>query len=493
MRTKVLIALVCVGAYFGFWYVQANYIEKRVKDELAGRKEYFEVHYDAVEKRGFPFSIQLAFVNPKIEVKGLELSFDLNGFLSGRWSLFGALKELEMTGTSHSLIPFTQGDQHYEMHVDGNTVVEIDSIRSLADKGVIRQNKTRVLCKGPTTEEVEFDLVAIQYVVKERSDERLVVQLGVETAGAKSQFTGPERFSNGREFVQVVSSQLAEVNAKQRNVLELVVELPAIEKMKELLNTPLQLLTERIPTVAIDLKKWQTSGSLADATLVSSFRLQEDEQKNVEIHASGDLGMHFFAAHRQALEQGLDKLKAALETKPVAEDLVQYKDLVVNHVDELKALVPQFEKLGAIDASKQLYFKINKSSLNWHLALTKFGLTTELYGVQMNVDAQQRTGDLKLEANLLFTHPKQLFSDAISWHNRLAVVLNILEQDPQKHFKILPEDSAEKVVNFLTLFANKAEGDQLDIPITYKDGATMIGPFTLEQARAHTEAFWNTW
>ena len=82
IQFKVLVFLIfAIFFYFGGWFIASQWIKTEIEtfltDTLA-KNEQIKIHYEALERGGFPFSLDWHLVNPKVEVNVLSHTLSLN-------------------------------------------------------------------------------------------------------------------------------------------------------------------------------------------------------------------------------------------------------------------------------------------------------------------------------------------------------------------------------------------------------------------------------
>lgn len=489
-----LVLLIFIGGYSAYWYINAQQIEKAFKEELAGQ-QYATITYDAIQKSGFPFSFQLALVNPKVQVKNEAISFDLDGKLAARWSLFGALKDIDMAGKSRFAMPMGEEGKVSEIYVEGNTVAEIDSIKQMADKGVFKISQAKMRSSDELAVGVfdwTFDLVKIAYDVQHPNNNRSIVDVDVELQGGTYGVAVPAEVPDGFDFYKVLVGTVAEKSGKTNSSFTLKCDMPSVSKFKQILESPLSLFTEDIPSVSIELKKCGASNSLTTSDMLGAIHINEDEQHNIVFHITADGFVQYLAAYREAILASIDDMVVLAKRWEPSEDLAYIKKLLLDNSAELKNLVPHPERLGKIEAAQDLLIVVNKRTLNWHVAVNNLGLWCDLYGISLKADAQARNNSIQAEVGVTLKNASNLIEEAVGFYNRIEGVVNLFEQDTQQHLKPLPATATKKIVAFLgQLSTNKDDSpNDLHINITYNDGKLQIGPLTREEARAQLEALW---
>lgn len=489
-----IVVLVCVGAYSAYWYTCAQHMEKAFKEELADQ-QYATITYDAIEKSGFPFSIQLALVNPNVQVDNQAIEFDLDGKLAARWSLFGTLRDIDMAGKSRFAMPMGEEGKVSEIYVEGNTIAEIDSIKSMADKGVLKISQAKMRSSDDLAAGVldwTFDLVSIAYDVQHPHDDRLLVDVDVELQGGTYGVAAPAEVPDGFDFYNVLVGNVAEMSGKTNSSFSFTCDLPSMGKFKQIMESPLSLFMEDIPAVSIELKKCGASNALTTSDMIGAIHINEDEQHNIVLHVTADGFVRYLTAYREAILASIDDMVVLAKRWEPSEDLVFIKKLLLDHSADLKNLVPHPELLGKIEGAQDMLVVVNKRTLNWHVALKNLGLWCDLYGMSVKADAQARNNSLQADVGLTLKNASNLVDELVGFYNRVEGIVNLFEQEIDTHIKPLPASAAPKIVAFLSRFStNKDDSpNDLHINITYNDGKLQIGPFSREEARAQAEELW---
>ncbi len=495
MKSKVLgiIIVVLLIGYSAFWYMQAYYIQNTLKQELAEVSEA-KITYDDVKCSGFPFRINVSLVNPKVHVENKAISLDLDGQFVTSWSLLANLKGIDISGKSHILVPVEEGAVASQYHFEGNTALEIDSIKTLGDKGKVRLTDAKAVSLGNDLHgpfEWLADSVTCEYNVLSSSPDRAALNLDVEVQGAqvKVLLAGESTFI--QQLYNAFFGTIAEKSGKTNASFVISCDTPSASKLQELADSPLQLLTKGIPPVTLEIKNFNSSNALTKDKLLARLHLGE-EHNSIVLQVTGEGDIRYFAAYREAIIAAIDNVEKLAPNWEAPADLLGVKDFLVNHADRIKALVPHPERLGTISLYNDFFVEVTKPSLNWHVGVKKLGVMCDLYGIDIKADAQSRNSDLQIEATCALKNAQGLVVELVSSYNNVADIVNTIESDPEKHFKPLPANAADKIVAFLAHLSQEHEDPKgtLKIIYTYKNNKTMIGHLSLEEARAEAEALW---
>ncbi len=497
MKTRILSILIVllIGGYTAFWYMQAYYIENTLKQEIAKAHPDAEITYDSVEKSGFPFAIQISLVNPKVHVENKALSFDVEGKFATSWSLFARLKAIEIAGKSHIFVPVKEGATRSMYHFEGNTVLDIDSIQTLGDKGKIRITNAKALSLGSDIHgpfEWLADLVTCDYNVLSESHDRSVVDLDVEVRGAEARVLPTGENSFLQELYKAFFGTIAEKSGKSTASFVVKCDMPSAAKVQELTESPLQLFTKGVPPVTIELKRFDSANVLTKDQMTARIHLGEDEHNTVVLQMTGDGSVRYFEGYREALLAAVDNVTKHVPDWQAPEDLVELKNFLISNASQIKELVPHLERYGNIEFFDDMFVEINKLTFNWHLGIKRLGIMCDLYGIDIKADAQNRNSDLQVEATIALKNAQGLVDDLTGFYNKAINIANYFEKDAEKQFRVLPASAPQKIVTFLKHLSQEHDDPKgvLKIVYSYKEGKTMIGALTLEEARAEAEALW---
>lgn len=490
-----IVLLLVVGAYSAYWYVRAEHIEKILKAEIANLSEHATITYDGIQKKGYPYSIQIAFVNPKVHVENEAISFDLKGSLAGRWSVFGDINDIEMAGISRLSLPINEAGPLTEYHFEGTTVAEIDSLKTLADRGQIKITNGKAYSVGNNLHGPFvwiFDLLTVDYDVDNASVDRSGISLDVRLRGAEHKGVAQGEHLPV-DLYNVFAGTIAEKSGKTNSSFVVNCDLPSLAKCQQLMASPLLLLTQTLPKVSIDIKKLNSFNALSSDEISGSIHILEDDQKNIVIQIDGKGFIHFFAPYHDAVVAAIDNVKNAAPKWEAPQELSEVKDLIANDADKLKVLVPHPDALGKIEGLENLLIVISKNTFNWHLALNSLDVSCDLYGIAIKANAQSRNNNMQVDVGVSLKNAAGLVQDVVSMYNRVQSVAYIFEPYTQKHLKALPKEASAKIVDFLQLLSIKKDVDKTDlhINISYNDGKLMIGSLTREEARAQAEELWS--
>jgi len=493
MKKAIVVLLLLIGAYTAFWFYEASEIEKQLKEELASLEPNAKIQYDAIQKRGYPLSIKLAVVNPRVEVENEAVNFTVQGQLAGCWSLLGELKKLDLSGNSHLEFEVGEEGDLTDYKFTGDMVVEFDSIRTIGDKGKITFTNAKAYSSGNLVHgpfEWTIDGLTADYDVKSPNPNRSHLFLDVEVKGAELASIKNAEESPLTRMYQLLINSIEEKSGKTDLSFLMQCELPSQELVQKYIHSPLLLFTESFPTISLDLKKFSSSNALVKQDAKAAITISEDGKRSLVLRIDADGFVHYYPGYHEAVVSAIDKVKLEAAQWDAPEDLSLLKSVLLNHTDLIKSLVPHPENFGKIEGEESLLFVLNKTNLNWHIALEKLNLHCDLFGVGIKADAQERNNSTHIDAIVTITHVKRLAEELVAFYNRLERLASLIEEETNQHLTPLPENAPEKIVAYLNLLATKREGDELAIDIKYSDGKIQVGPLSLEQARAQLEQLW---
>lgn len=487
MKAFWVILLLLVAGFTGFWFVQAEKLERACKEELA-KIDYATISYDSIQKRGFPLTLALLFTNPKVKTEAV--SYALEGTLTARWSLFGTFKDIDVMGRSGFELPVSEEDKVSLYHLEGNTVAEVDSFT----KGMLSITNARLHSAendkvGPF--DWTFDRISARYDLEAPREDRAIYDFDVEVKGAKYQVPEPAQEITLNDFYNVFMSTMAQKGGSTDYVLTFVCDLPSKSKIEEIKDSPLKLFRESFPTVSIALKSLVAKNALVSNEAKGEVSIQEDGQKNVIVHVDAKGVMRYFAGYYDALLESVDKMSNLAARWEAPKDLEGVKDLFVNHKEALKSIIPRPDSLGKIKLDESMCVVLNKRNLSWHFTLQNFDLSCDQYAMSAKANAQERNNHTRFDVTIKLKNAPGLVEDLQNLYNRLEGVVNLFEEQTEAHLKPLPEDAKARILDFIKSLSTES-GDELEIVVSYHDGRVYVGPLTLEDARGAFEALWRS-
>ncbi len=491
---KILSVLVILAlAYAGYWFYEAYKIEKELTSQLASLGPHTRVVYDGIEKRGFPTHVELIVVNPKVEVDNEALRFTLLGNLSGRWSLLGKIEQLNLSGNSH--VEFEIGEEGLlsDYSLDGNMAVEFDSLQTIGDQGRIILKNAKASSTGNDVHgpfECSIDSLIAKYDVKARNKEQSHLLLDVNFEGAKLVGITSEDETMLGKMYQVLLNNIEKKSGKTNASFTLQCELPNQEIIEKYVQSPLLLISEPFPSISIDLKNFASNNALVEQRANAMMSVSEDGKRRITAHVNADGFIHYFQGYHDAMAAAIDNMQELAKDWDAPQDLAIVKDVLINHADVVKNLIPHLENFGRIEGGENFFFLLNKKTFNWHMALEKLDLSCDLFALNVKADAQERNNSTIVDITVSITNAKRFTEELVSLYNKIEGVANLFEQKTKQHLKPLPENASEKILAYLNLLATKREQDLISINMIYRDGKIQIGPFSLEEARAEFEKLW---
>ncbi len=493
MKKLLLLLVLLAAAFTGFWFYEAYMIENEVKKEIASLDSRTKIVYDGIEKRGFPTHVELIMVNPKVEVDNEAVHFTLLGNLSGTWSLLGKIEQLNLSGNSH--VEFAVGEEGIPTgySLDGKMAVEFDSLQTLGDKGKIKLTSAKVFSSGNEIHgpfEWLIDSLVANYDVKAPNEKRRHLLLDVNLEGAKLEgIINPDESMLAKMY-QVIINSVEKKSGKTNASFTLQCELPSQEVAKKYMQSPLLLISEAFPTIAVDLKKFTSSNALVEQSAQGTIKIFENGKKRITARIDADGFIHYFPGYHEAVVSAIDNVRELAKDWDAPEDLAKLKYLLLEHSDVIKNLVPHPEEFGRIEMGESFFFNLNKKNFNWHMGLQKLDLSCDLFALNVKADAQDRNNRTIVDITLDITNAKRLTEEMVVLYNKVEGLANLFEEETEKHLKPLPENASEKILAYLQQIATKKEKEVLEITISYRDGKIGVGPYTLEEARARFEELW---
>lgn len=528
--TKIILPiLVVLGlGYSGYWYFKSDEVEKKVRSDIeslaSDRSHGFRFQYDKIEKSGFPTDVkivvknpQFKFLNPENEsAKPAELNID--GSMNYVYDLAGNLKSSEIKGKTHLIVPDDKEGRGFNVLVEGNLDFDLETSKLLSyeflnqlakgtvdfdrlwreqkfENRYIKVDNIRVLNADDNQLLLSIGHGALKLDRKEESEEHQKLFASINIKDLQyGNFTIP-RIKEGEiafeEIPNILHETLMAKSGKTNYDFELVIDLPNGAILQEFMDNPgLFALANRIPQVGIHLKKFDNDNSFGKSSASGYIRANEDDQKNVKIETYFVSDYKYTPVLQEALSAAVDALKQnASQIQAETEEQKKFVDALVNHTDDVKALIPQFDRLGKMELNKEGVLDFNKGSFRTNVTLKRLEFLSDLYSAKLNGDLfSQGASNYTGEFHLNLIKYAALVKDIAGYYNRVIVFLNDM-QGPNS-FNQISESNIERIITYLRNISNEPKSDSRDLTITssYKDGEAKIGTLSLQEfAQKSTE------
>lgn len=511
----IAILLLAIVGYTAFWFYQAHLL-KNMLQEKQGQVEKaptydFTLRFDDLETSGYPFSINLAIANPKIDcsLKSglLDLSINFDGKMTNSFTPFGQLEKVSTKGKTHITVKGADSKAVFEGFGDGEMTLQSKSkgylwsavrhpfstkkedfedvmlhISPLKCSGLIRDKKTAGLQindallhyqRNPSAQTLNFS-----------SD--FILDPTESSSATAQEFSDMCPQDTIKPFLVIVEKALQKQKIEKYSCsFDMQVDLPGVETLEKISAAPMMLAFSPIPKFAIDVKKFNISHNSGDLKSSGYCALSEDAQRQVLLTFGKEV---IFKTTEASYTQCITTINTiaemvAQDLKPDNEDLARIKTLFVSHLDDVRALVPKLYQLGATKWGGKGSFEINKETYNCSGNLSHFGFTNDLYGVFFNLDAKRQDEKISCKADLNCIKYKDLVGDFIAYFNRFTTVFNLLKHDDARPLNPVSKETTAKIFEYLLAISDTPESESADLKITYTydNGRMRIGTLTLER------------
>lgn len=480
-RFSIILSVLAITGYTSFWFYQASQLEKGVKnclDELVkGLDQGSHLHYDRIEKSGFPFAIKLSIVNPNITqviAEQSQIRYQLNGKLTSTFTLLGTLKKSQHRGKSVIYLPGVA------CIADGNVIVDVEN--ELVDNAKITCKPLTITLQDtnttPSTTSWLGDVEAYAKL-KKNGPERRYLKLHATIVGAHvlapEHSTPPTR---ALDILNLAGLLLTQKAGTQTYEIKGAFDVPSLSVMQQFSTNPLLLLSQRVPKIAVDISHVDQQDSLVQAHSSGQLFVDEDDNKTVtahfQIHTKAKHSENFHLAIQEVIDQ-IQKLVPGLQLP-----------------EGVKTLVPKVNEVGDVLTNYDLTARINKSDRSWKIELNDTGASCDHYGIALKgalkSDQQPISGRLELELQ----HATRLCDDLAAYYNRSLDVLNELRHDKPK-LEPLSKTAVEKIHAYLTEISNPAKQavENRIVEASYAAGQVQIGKLPLDEFCQKTKTLWD--
>ncbi|MDB6081774.1 MAG: hypothetical protein JWO53_1046 [Chlamydiia bacterium] len=484
-------------AYSLLWFGAATFMQKKIEDEIATVNQKTDgrvvVKCTSIEKSGYPLSVVLTLVNPKIEArystKADPLVIEMKGDLTATNSIFGQLEKLSTNSKTHLTIPGKVLNRPYNVVLDGNIVLQAGQdatvtsvlLQPLSGKkeGVHDFNLAISSLKGmlvaPNQKDQEFlsiEKAEVQYQTKDAL-QTLAIRGDCELDPRFLVHSENEKVTADKDvnmFINIFNNVMhGQYKGKTRYKLDVALKAPDIETIQKLAKSPLSLLTERIPQFSIDVKKFDSESAYGAYHHKGLFTLSEDEKKDVSLVFENDSSHKNSKEGYESCMAGIKQFKdQVMKLKSDNEYLVKVKDFFNSHFDEVQAIIPKFYQLNTILFSGKGSVRFNKASFGFSSHLADFGFTSDLYGILLNADVDNANSKLVYSMSINLTNYQALIRDMIEYLNHVITIYNACINKNAQQVHPLSKDTQEKILTYLGHLSDTPKDLKSDLKISVK-------------------------
>lgn len=536
LKIILLLLVVAILTYTTFWYFRSNELEKIVKNDIEkfvrNNQDQFQLHYDSIEKSGYPLNISIALVNPKISILPSsdatnlsKIEINLDGKIIDHFNVAGELKSVEYKGKSILVIPQQLSDQSSRFSVEGDMLFESDSghliplstLKNLAnldrilediwthinlDNSAIHLSHLKITDLQTNALILDSDKTDLSFSRQQKEENTQHVHLIFDTKGFDAYpfftylYNQSEKVSPFETLAHQFFLNLYKKEGKTGFNFDLDLDMPSNEEWQKIMQRDyLTYLTQPLPQVAVNFKGASDRALFGNSALkINAVLKTEDENvENLSINFDGQ--MVNTKAVVDALIQSLKEVsQEASKLEPTDDHEKTIKTLLVNHTDDLIALIPQLNEFGTIKKKGDLHFAFNKSNWQSKVELNKWTLSSDLYSLQLDGNIE---GGLDSNTGTITIDIKQfeaLVRDFAIYANKWIKVFNIVQEMHDEHdTNKISVALVDNVLTYLRTISNDPQSDSKDLTITvsFVNGSVKVGTLNLEEYIQKTTALSN--
>jgi hypothetical protein len=519
MRSWIaVIVLILIVSYSAFWLYEASVLrtkleEKRGVEELNSQGDVMSYDFDKLETSGYPFSIVLTLTNPKarftLATEHLNFHVKCDGKVVNTFSPFGHLKKIAKDGKTHFKAAGKNPQSSFDIFADGKVSIQpkykghlwsaLQHLSGSKNEGfedvelLISQLQYSWDIQGKKAANGEIKEAAFHYLKKPPTQTfSLSSDFSIELLHPSLENPEINDQQDNLEPFFAILKKAAEKEEKVRTNISFDVqtEMPDFDTLKQL--SIFSILIGPIPKFSIDVKKFKVDSKLASFEKSGYFTLTEDSNKKVSLELEGKAQAQYTELYYNQLIKLVDDTakQVAVELKPENDDLKRIITLFQKHVDAVKALVPKLQQFGPFIWSAKGFFDLDRNTQNFAVGISPWNFSTDLYGVNFNLNAKREPTNTICQANIDCIKYKDLIRDFIDYFNRFTVVFNILKNEDTPKLNMFSKELQEKIIEFLVDISDTKQMNAQDLSVTFKyeNGEVRIGTLTYEQFLANVSA-----
>lgn len=524
-KTLILISLIVLIAavYSGFWWHKSNELKERVEtalDEISkDENNNFALKYDSLERKGFPFTVELAFTNPQLIYKNNPSKVVQTGMVIVGSSIFEKEKIwIKASGTTDILaVQNSENPQH--LRISGNSYFKCDYCgkhRGLL-KTILRFKKDwdplltasliskwiPIILRDSTINVKDFNVTQASkeqpntfhdvlnvkegYFNVKNKDADGYYHFSVDVNAEKMTFTNPQSIddlhtifpNSNKDELRQTFLDLGSFNM----TFQAHGSLPTFDH--PFYKNP---SLENMPNFSFVVDKSNRTSELDNLSakgLIEFEKLPENKFKGL------------LAAIEQWKATELLHAKVVKAVEVIAKEKVndgvdpKRKELEKLIIEQSNDLVPDFTKFGTFVFQINSEVNGQRGSTPNHIEQGIFDLkilkvACDLYGLDLSGKLEKKlAGAYTSFLDIQIINYRDLFRDMANYYNKWQKIVVKSHQTNAESLPVISQAFVDRFSQFLESLSTKPESSTLDIPIYYEDSDHIkIGTKSLNDATA---------
>lgn len=490
-RPLFLISLLVlvVFAYTAFWFYEARHVQKEMKEAFP------ELTYSDMSLGGYPLSINLTLAKPRLDFPVVNMTLSNDGEIRASYNLLGELQSIEKQGLTHVVVsmPVIGGTEEWQIASDAR--LDFSTLRLPQDGLRLSANDINVakVVDGKTGEIGRADNLTLQVKreVPAHDRQQIYVDFSLKGFEPKPSVEGTKLKEN-IAFWQSVLSLLYQREGKVDYAFAFKLDLPSKEILNDIINMPLTLLKEPIPTVSLDISKIAAKDNFTSSSGSFTFALGEDAHNVVKFEISGNNSWVYSSTLFDAFNALLDKVNHEASSIKTNGQEKSLPEAIVKHVNEFKALIPRFHEFGTCKNKIALSFAVNKMALSRAIRLDDLEVACDLYGVKLHGEAAFIGATPSATGAIEVHNFRKLLADMAGYYNRGYVVYNLVKSAEDPTLNPISSTLQDKIVAFYEKISSPtADKADLLLNLGYEGNQLKVGNVSSGEFNTQWSALWN--
>lgn len=505
----ILLAIVCV-AYFAFWWYRADHLKKIVVASIENFERANGVHiqYDDIEKRGFPFNVELGIIDPLIifhDQTEKILQDPIEIFLEGTLVLGTRMWEskawIGIDGNTHFTRIAEEADEESEEAEDKHWILggkllfswpshhlltydEAGACRCFDDL-TLQINNLRFSHAKPDPKNLIFSLENSLFHFKLSKQNELMNDFLVELDIHNFNFY-PHKELYNRLFPGLIGNEMQFLLTERGKHSSSFVAHGTLPNSEYFIKS---ITDKKLFPFSIMIDKSFVKDDLAEAFVKGKIELENPRDQIFQGHVSYDSYHQFSEKYREALIQTIEMMAELTKMNPSLDS--KESEFWVAHTKDIAELVPDLSQFGKIISQMDLNLKLvsdqesappkgvdhvpgitveNESGFNYRLDLLKlnqFNLHTDLYGGELAGEYKEKDFSLPSgHVTIKMKNYRELIKDATEYYQRWYLMLNKAEFPDRESLPKVAPNFVEKTISLLQAISDDPKAEKNPIEIT---------------------------
>lgn len=493
----LIAALAASGIYTGLWYLSAYRLKQEISEFFATDHPAFFLKHEGIKSKGFPFKIEATIKNPLF---GTRTSTSVSNKVSteGNWTLGATILRtkgwMEIVGkTQIGLL-----DSH-ACALNGTLCIEVPQVNTCLETS--KQLKTVFPDKWSKLMWEIFLRNASLYAKKlslscGADDQPLLevdnLRFNWEEIPGSASYSWARLMKLDMQGYEVHQKELARLlysyseDLKQMNLWTEDVK----EYGKSNLNMQARILYstlegKKISPFCIEVEKMTYSSDRGDSGAIQGkFKIEAPQADAFSglfsmnaLHKGSSQSHDFAVSQYRSMAKKFQKLGYFAQYP-------KWENLIMNHWDQVAALIPDYSSLGSIETQIDLGFHVRREGAqdeDWSLDLKKCAIKTPAYEIAVKCCKGFRDSNEAAFFEVQIPHYQEFIQALAGYYNRWQAVLTSTQTLSEVEMPYVNEKVLHRMSEFCAALSQPGSSNDLHLVIRRKGSNDIaVGPFNAE-------------